>query len=175
MLPFFKRQPVDSKSLRAELLWKQGSRLLGRKKYERAIESMREAYELEPTRLEGRLNLGAALFLMRQYEEAITHLRYVLAFDPQNTIALLNLAACYDGAGRMEESIATLEQLVSRRPQWKDAHYNLAVAYYKNELYDKAADALRAELKLNPQHQLARDLLNKIHLMLPRRTKSHEP
>jgi hypothetical protein len=42
------------------------------------------------------------------------------------------------------------------------------VAYFKRELYDKAADALLAELKLNPENELARTLLNKIHLRLPK-------
>jgi tetratricopeptide (TPR) repeat protein len=174
--PFFKGPSDDqraamennSKAVRADLLWKQGARWLSRKRYERAIEAMRQASELEPSRLEGRLNLGAALFMTNQYDEAVTHFKYVLAFDPQNTMALLNLAACYDGQGDLERSINTLETLVAERPQWKDAHYNLAVAYFKRELYDKAADALLAELKLNPENELARTLLNKIHLRLPK-------
>lgn len=174
MLPFFKRKggtesSETAKSVRAELLWKQGSRMLERKKFGRAIESMREAMELEPSRLEGRLNLGAALCLTKQYEEAITHLKYVLGLEPQNTMALLNLAACYDGLGRIDDSIATLEKLVSDRPQWKDAHYNLAVAYCKRQLYDKAEAELKAELQLNPRHEAARTLLNQIYLMPPRK------
>ncbi len=140
-----------------------------RKRYERAAEIMREAQELEPSRLEGRLNLGAALYMSGKAEEAITHLRYVLAFDEQNTSALLNLAACYDAVGQNDEAIKTLEKLVSDRPNWKDAHYNLAVAYYKQELYQKAMDALKAELRLNPQHEAARTLLNKIYLLPPRK------
>ena len=180
MFPFFKRRSADedpqravdenqnrNAQLRADMLWQQGGKYLARKRLDRAVETMRQAYELEPSRLEGRLNLGAALYLTGHSEEAITHFKYVLAFDPQNTMALLNMAACYDGIGDLEQSIATLEKLVEERPQWKDAHYNLAVAYYKRGLYDQAADALRAELKINPEHDLARTLLNKIHLMLP--------
>lgn len=140
-----------------------------RKRYERAAEIMREAQELEPSRLEGRLNLGAALYMSGLPEEAIAHLRYVLAFDEQNTSALLNLAACYDAIGQNEQAIDTLEKLVFDRPSWKDAHYNLAVAYFKQELYDKAMEALKAELRLNPQHEAARTLLNKIYLMPPRK------
>ena len=172
--PFARRQPKDSQTFRAELLWKQGQRLLERRRYDRAIEAMRMALELEPSRFDGRLNLGAALFLTHQYEEAITHLNYVLAFEPQNTTALINLAACYDALGRSDEAIATLEQLVADRPNWKDAHYNLAVAYFKRESYEKAMDALKAELRLNPQHEAARTLLNKLYLLPPRKTgESH--
>lgn len=172
MLSFLKRSQPASRNARADLLWQQGSRMLERKKYDRAISSMREALEIEPSRLEGRLNLGAALYLTGQFAEAVIHLKYVLGLDPQNTMALLNLAACYDGLGHIDESIAALERLVSDRPQWKDAHYNLALAYCKRELFDKAEDALRAELQLNPGHEAARTLLNQIYLKPPRKRRT---
>lgn len=148
---------------RADLLWKNGARLLERKKPERAVEAMRQAFALEPSRLEGRLNLGAALFLTGEHEEAIGHFHYVLAFDPHSTMALLNLAASLDAVGRLEESVDTLQLLVDRRPTWRDAHYNLGVGLYKLKKYTEAQDALRAELKLNPEHGLARELLNTIY------------
>jgi tetratricopeptide (TPR) repeat protein len=154
---------TGNESARADLLWKNGARLLARKKNQRAVEVMRQALELEPTRLEGRLNLGAALFLTGQHEEAIGHFRYVLAFDPQSTMALLNLAASLDALGRLEESVETLQLLVERRPAWRDAHYNLGVGLYKLKKYPAAEDALRAELQLNPEHELARELLNTIY------------
>jgi len=175
MFDFLKPKPIESNDARrAELLWKQGDKMLARKKYARAAESLREACELQPSRLEGRLNLGAALYMTGQFDEAIAHFKYVLAFEPQNTMALLNLAASYDGAGDMEKSIATLESLVSSRPQWKDAHYNLAVAYFKQKDYAKAQDAVRAELALSPDNELARALLNKIYLM-PQKTVEGAP
>ena len=158
-------EPLAQKEARADLLWKQGVRLMERRKYPQAVESLRDAMQLEPSRLEGRLNLGAALYMTQGYEEAITHLRYVLAFEPQNAMALLNLAACYDALGRMDESIEALESLIEDRPTWRDAHYNLAVAYYKRRLFDKAEAALKAELKLNPEHETARTLLNKIYIL----------
>ena len=80
---------------------------------------------------------------------------------------MLNLAATYDALGRIDDSIATLEKLVEGRPKWADANYNLAVAYMKQDRADEAADALRRELTLNPKHDAARTLLNKIHLRLP--------
>lgn len=158
---------LPESSERADLLWQQGSRLLERRKLARAIESMRQAMELEPSRLDGRLNLGAALYLSGELEEAISHLKYVLALEPQNTMALLNLAACYDGLGDLDASIATLEKIVDDRPQWKDAHYNLAVAYYKKKRFQSAVRALKAELKLNPDHEAARTLLHKVSLFTP--------
>ena len=165
---------APSRSVRAEMLWKAGSVYLRRKQYLKAIASLSEAQELEPSRLEGRLNLGAALYLAQRPDEALGHLKYVLAFDPQNTIALLNLAATYDALGRIDESIATLEQLVADRPNWADANYNLAVAYLKQERLDDATLALRRELTLNPKHEAARTLLNEVHLK-PRRKPIETP
>lgn len=167
------RETQSASSARAQLLWKQGSKFLERRKYAKAIESLNEAYELEPSRLDGRLNLGAAYFLGGRPAEAIPHLKYVLALEPQNTAALLNLAAAFDGVGNLAESVAVLERLVGDRPHWNDAHYNLAVGYFKMERFDEAATALRAELTLNPRHEAARTLLNEVHLK-PRRQRRVE-
>jgi tetratricopeptide (TPR) repeat protein len=158
-------------SVRAEMLWKAGSRYLGRKQYEKALASLQEAYELQPSRLEGRLNLGAVLYLLGRPEEAVPHLKYVLAFDPQNTVALLNLAAAYDAVGELDLSVESLEKLVGDRPNWADANYNLAVAYLKQDRLEDATLALRRELTLNPKHDAARTLLNEVHLK-PRRKKA---
>ena len=152
---------------RAQLLWKQGTRYLERRRPEKAVESFEQAYALEPSRLEGRLNLGAALYLAKRPQEALPHLKYVLAIEPHNTVALLNLAATYDALGYIDDSIQTLEKLVAGRPNWADANYNLAVAYMKQDRADEAAQALRRELVLNPKHDAARTLLNELHLRLP--------
>jgi tetratricopeptide (TPR) repeat protein len=154
--------PFARKEQTTEQLWTAGSRLLEANQPALAADVLQKAYEQEPSRLLGRLNLGAALFLTGKYPEAIGHLRYVLALEPQNTPALMNLAACLDALGKSEESIATLEKVVAARPEWKDAHFNLAVAYHKQEMNDKAVDALKAELRINPANKNAQDLLHKL-------------
>ncbi len=153
---------------RAQHFWAQGTRYLERRQPEKAIKCFEKAYAIDPTRLEGRLNLGAALYLVKRPEEALGHLRYVLALEPHNTIALLNLAATYDALGDIKHSIETLETLVEGRPNWVDANFNLAVAYMKQDRTEEAAQALRRELTLNPKHDAARTLLNEIHLKIPR-------
>jgi len=166
MWPFGKAKPETqaNKSVRAGLLWKQGNRYLSRDRFDRAIASYEDAYALEPSLLEGRLNFGAALYLAKRPEEALPHLQYVLALEPQNTAALLNIAAVYDALGKLDASVAALEKLVGARPNWADANYNLAIAYVKQNRYDDATLALRRELVLNPKHEAARTLLNEVHL-----------
>lgn len=180
MWPFSKKEGAEDESrfsaakiARAQLLWKQGTRFLERRRPEKAIQSFQEAYAIEPSRLEGRLNLGAALYLAKRPDEALPHLKYVLAIEPHNTIALLNLAATYDALGEIDDSIATLEKLVAGRPNWADANYNLAVAYMKQDRGEEAMAALRRELTINPKHDAARTLLNELHLKIPR--KKPEP
>ncbi|RYX80449.1 tetratricopeptide repeat protein [bacterium] len=181
MWPFGKRdadattESGANKNTRAELLWKQGNRYLARDRFDRAITSFEEAMTLEPSRLEGRLNFGAALYLAKRPEEALPHLQYVLALEPQNTAGLLNIAAVYDALGRLDESVGALERLVSARPNWADANYNLAIAYVKQKRYDDATTALRRELTLNPKHEAARTLLNDVHLKpRPRKASAEE-
>ena len=156
-----------AKIKRAQRLWSQGTRHLEKRRTDKAIECFEQAYEIEPSRLEGRLNLGAALYLAKRPDEALGHLKYVLAIEPGNTIALLNLAATYDALGDIDHSIETLEKLVAGRPNWADANYNLAVAYMKRDRADEASAALRRELTINPKHDAARTLLNELHLRLP--------
>lgn len=170
MFSFFKRDDAEKTSAeKASRLWMKGSRLLARRQPTRAIEAMRAAMEIEPSRLDGRLNFGAALLMADRADEAIPHFRYVLAFDAQNTMALLNLAAAQDKIGDLNGSVQTLANLVEHRPTWKDAHYNLAVALMKQDEFDRASEALKAELRLNPEHALARDLLTDLNLKIPRK------
>lgn len=164
----------DAKIKRAQRLWSEGTHHLEKRRPEKAVESFERAYEIEPSRLEGRLNMGAALFLAKRPEEALGHLKYVLAIEPGNTVALLNLAATYDALGDTENSIQTLEKLVEGRPNWADANYNLAVAYMKQDRADEATAALRRELTINPKHDAARTLLNELHLRLPSSSRNQE-
>ena len=179
MWPFDKLLPnhesQGNKNVRAELLWKQGNRYLSRDRLDRAIASFEEAMTLEPSRLEGRLNFGAALYLAKRPADALPHLQYVLALEPQNTAALLNIAAVYDALGRLEESVVALESLVGSRPNWGDANYNLAIGYVKQERYDEATNALRRELSINPKHEAARTLLNDVHLKPRGRVSGSRP
>ncbi|MCS6859337.1 MAG: tetratricopeptide repeat protein [Abditibacteriales bacterium] len=172
MFSLWRRKP--SQAERADALWRKGSALLSSGKSKQALAVLRQAAAIEPSRLEGRLNLGTACYMEGLFDEAINHLRYVLAIDPTEPMALLNLAACHDAKGDLDTSIQILEQLVQSRPKWRDAHYNLAIAYLKRNLYEKAEDALRAELQINRDHEAARTLLNQLYLRLPRKEK-HEP
>ena len=169
-----KEDAGDAKIKRAQRLWSEGTRHLEKRRPEKALECFERALEIEPSRLEGRLNMGAALFLVKKPEEALGHLKYVLALEPGNTVALLNLAATYDALGDIENSIQTLEKLVAGRPNWADANYNLAVAYMKRDRADEATAALRRELTINPKHDAARTLLNELHLRLPSSHRNKE-
>ena len=158
----------DAKIKRAQHLWSEGTHYLEKRRPEKALECFERAFQIEPFRLEGRLNMGAALFLAKRPAEALGHLKYVLAIEPGNTVALLNLAATYDALGDIDNSIQILEKLVAGRPKWADANYNLAVAYMKQDRADEATAALRRELTINPKHDAARTLLNELHLRLPK-------
>jgi len=140
------------------------------------MEVLRSALKIEPSNFEARINLGTALYLTKAYEEAMEHFQYVLAIDRNQPMALLNLAACYDALGDLDRSITTLEELMDLCPDWRDGHYNLAIAYLKVERREKAREALRRELQLNPDHRQARDLLNHLYNTLdPPASKSRPP
>ena len=64
----------------------------------------------------------------------------------------------------LDDSIECLEKLLASRPNWKDGHYNLAAAYMRRGDKAKAETALKRELELNPHHNAARDLLNRVYI-----------
>jgi tetratricopeptide (TPR) repeat protein len=172
MFSFWKRKP--SQVEKADALWRKGSELLANGKNKQALAVLRQAADIEPSRLAGRLNLGTACYVEGLFDEAIAHLRYVLAIDSNEPTALLNLSACYDAKGDLEESIRILEQMVASHPRWRDAHYNLAIAYLKKSMYEKAEDALRAELQINRENEAARTLLNQLYLRIPKKEEKKE-
>lgn len=163
MWPFTRK-----KDRTADDCWREGSRLLSLGKNAQALAVLKQAAEKEPSRLDGRLNLGVACYMMKQFEEAIPHFKYVLAIDNDHLMALLNLGACYDGMGDYDKSIECLEKVCSSRPDFPDAHFNLAVAYMKKKDIDKAEEALKTELRIRPENQLARNALNEIYVKYPR-------
>lgn len=166
-----KAKKPRSEADRAQSLRAHGSRLLSQRKIPEALDLLRQAAEIEPHNFDGRINLGSACYMNGEHEEAIRHFRYVLGIDPHHPMALLNLAAAYDATGKLTESIETLERLTLARPKFPDVHYNLAIAYMKKEEDAKAEELLHEELRVNPGNEKARDLLNKLYLRIPGKTR----
>lgn len=97
--------------------------------YDKAIEYLKKAIELNPDLEDAHLELGFLYYKKqlfdlerREYEEA-------LRINPKNTDALFYLATNMETMGEYDEAIRIYERIVSLDPHDGDAYYELGLAY----------------------------------------------
>ena len=112
---------------------------------EGALREAREAHELDPSSVGGRVAVGSWLLYARRYDEAILQFRGTSEVDPRATGPHYMLGWTYSLQGRHEEAIAAarrLQELVSDR----SSRMLLAYVYARSGRRDEAR-ALLSELR----------------------------
>jgi tetratricopeptide (TPR) repeat protein len=92
----------------------------------------------------------------------------VLGTDPAYYDALYNLGLLYSRSGRYSEAEHSARNAVSARPDSPDARFLLAMTYVLQERFEDALPEVQKTLELEPQHEAARDLLERLRGELPR-------
>jgi len=155
----FRRKPLNFREA-----FVQGSVALQKGRIRRALKLLKQAVALKPDHVEARVNYGSALYVSGRIEEAEAQFRAALEFDPENPYAMSNLATIYYRKGNVERAIELLEEVVRKYPDHPDVNYNLAAAYTALGDFERArAHALR-ELELNPGHERAKILLERLRI-----------
>lgn len=86
----------------------------------------RAAVDLDPWRLEARLQLGALLAAAKRFEEAERHYRHALLIDPASPAALSNLGVLLACTGREQEAAACYRAAIAAAPDFQSARFNLS-------------------------------------------------
>jgi tetratricopeptide (TPR) repeat protein len=84
-------------------------------------------------------------------EGSIQTFRKVLQMAPQHTLARYNLALVLRRADRLPDALAELEFLVRTNPR-PEAHYTMGIIYWHQGDLDRATNALRAAIGVDPQY-----------------------
>ncbi|HET8624596.1 MAG TPA: tetratricopeptide repeat protein [Gemmatimonadales bacterium] len=105
-----------------------------------ARDAYRRALELDPSRIDARLNLGRLLHLSGRVAEAEAHYRAVLAGPDPSPTAAFNLGTALEDQGRSAEAIVAYRDAIAADPSFADAHFNLARLY---ERTGRGAAAIR--------------------------------
>jgi predicted O-linked N-acetylglucosamine transferase (SPINDLY family) len=92
------------------------------RKYDSALDDLREAERRSPNDVNNLNNLAAALVDQGRYEESIRYLERVLAIDPKHDGALANLSTIYLKLGRFDEAVEIKERQLSIDPD-NPEHY----------------------------------------------------
>lgn len=136
-------------------------------RYADALSSCARAVELDPGRLDARINLGNALTVAGRFDEASRRLLEALRRAPHSADAWKGLGYAYARAGRRLEAVEAYRAALRERPDFPEAHNDLGLLL--DELGEKAeAQAhLREAVRLRPGVALYADNLARILTPVP--------
>ena len=143
-----------------------------------AIESFREALEINPNYMEANLNLAILYNDLGEYKASRSLYKRVqdghrpknVAINPvmRGKIANLHaeLAGTYQGIGLLPEAIEEYKKALRLCPTYKDIRTHLATCYRENHQKDLALKELTEVIKTNPNYLPARIQLGLTHYAL---------
>ncbi len=100
----------------------------GLKKYPLAVESYRNAIQLQPNQPELHFNLGIALSECQQLDDAIKSYQTAIQLNPKFFEAYGNLGTIYQKQGQLEAAISSYQKGLTINPQDARGHFNLGTA-----------------------------------------------
>lgn len=116
-----------------------------------AISEFEAAAQHSPSQPDVHFGLGYLYWEQRRYDDAEREFSQELRNNPQNPQALAYLGDVMLKKGSNDEALTLLEKSVSDRNDLHIAHVDLAILYEGKKQYEKAAAALRAAIKGDPQ------------------------
>lgn len=104
-------------------------------------------------------NAGQEDLALAQYNKTIELCHKALQYDTKSPVAHSNLGLYYYNVGRNDLSLKHYKLAVQNEKTNADYWYGLGWSYFNNARQDSAIWAWQECLKLNPEHQQARDAL----------------
>jgi protein O-mannosyl-transferase len=128
-----------------------------------AIAQYEEALRLKPDYTEARDNLGLALSAEGRNADAIAQYEEALRLKPDDAEAHNDLGNALSVEGWTADAIAQYEEALHLKPDIAAIHLNLAFALLKIPgRADEAVTQLKAVLRLQPDNERARQILDRI-------------
>jgi peptidoglycan/xylan/chitin deacetylase (PgdA/CDA1 family)/uncharacterized caspase-like protein/Flp pilus assembly protein TadD len=111
-----KRVAAPVATSKAYALDREGQQLYREKKYDEAVQKMRQALALKPNDPILLNNLGYVFYVMGRNDDALTYLQKTLAIEPKRKEAHGNLGDLYRKLGRKDEAKNEYEQYLALYP-----------------------------------------------------------
>lgn len=140
--------------------------------FEQAIAWFEQAIELEPENAAYHYKLSITYARNNKLSKAIEHAEFAVNLDPRSEpyrYHLQNLQAkeliqqaekyFHQEPEQLHLAVLFLKQAVSLDPLSVDAYLLLGLAYSGSEQYNLAIQAINEVLRLNPEHEIASNLL----------------
>jgi len=139
---------------------------MGRKEYEKAEDSFKEALKLDPTLSEAYTNLGSLKMLEGKYQEAIFYLEKALQ-NPlylNSHIALTNIGWSYYQLGDKEKALNYLQRALNERARFGKALIYMGLIYLNDGDTNSAEFYFKRVLKADRSSLEARYYLGEVFL-----------
>ena len=128
-----------------------------RKKWEKGIQLLNQAVELEPNGAESRYLLGLGLSFSGRPDEAIPVLQKAIRLNPITPAPYFNvIAIAYRMVGQFDKAIEYLEKGIQQYPNFLFGHLNLSACYILAGREQEAHKEAKEVLRLNPKFSLDR-------------------
>ena len=121
---------------------------------DKAIESGKKGYEMDPDDFQTNYTLGQILSLAGNKKEALFHVEKSVQIEPSDTDAVRQLATLYYDNGEKEKSVETFETAIrqeSDKTIKANLYFNLGVLYMQLEKFEEAEDNFFSAYDLNPE------------------------
>lgn len=128
----------------AELAMRQGD-------WEKALNFLTDAVEIEPTHVEALTGLGTCLLRLGRADEAIMYFERVAAVAPDSAIAFNNVGVAYGASHQTEKAVEAYKNALTLDPENTQAWKNLAILYLRDERVGEGVQILAAVVKTNPE------------------------
>lgn len=123
------------------------------KRYEDALESLREALRLEPDNVDALYYTGLTNIALKRYDQATEALERALKREPRDQSVLFQLGALYFGLQRYDRAQPLLEDVFAANPRLDSLGYYVGFMRYRQKNYQGALRAFRAGTATDPNIQ----------------------
>ena len=128
-------------------------------RWKAAMESYRQAAELDPSWFEAQYNYGVMAYRAQEFHQSLAAYEMALAIQPDSVNARYNFALALKSAGYAPDAVNELEKILASNPDEVRAHLALG-NLYAQQFYDAARARLHylKVLGLDPRNPQATDI-----------------
>jgi Flp pilus assembly protein TadD len=113
--------------------------------------------------------IGRALTELGKLNRAQHHFEQAISLQPDHADALNDLGIVYAKSGEtggMSRAESCFRRAIEIDSSFADAHYNLALSHLARGDVGQAQNLMKTALRLDPEHPLAGEMLNRIQSAL---------
>ncbi len=139
-----------------------GTVYLSKGMFDKAVEHFQLSISILPNYPYSHYNLALTYQAKKMYDRAIEEYLTVLRLRPYDADAHNNLAHIYQERRMFDKAIAEYQFVLYLNPQYPQGHYYLGLTYYQAGRTSDAFRELTQELRINPNNNEARQLVQRL-------------